>query len=57
MSPNKTAYQAITIHFIDEFGQILKAILALREHKKEHGGEQQAKVLLKVINEYEIEES
>ena len=34
-----------------------KAILALREHKEEYGGKQQAEVLLKVVNEYEIEES
>ena len=56
-SPNKTAYQAITVHFVDKFGQMSKATLALREHKEEHGGEQQAEVLLKVVNEYKIEES
>jgi len=56
-SPNKKAYQAITVHFVDEFGQMSKATLALREHKEEHGGEQQAEVLLKVIDEYEIKES
>lgn len=55
-APNKTAYQVITVHFVDEFGQLSKATLALREHKESHGGEQQADVLIKVLEEYKIEE-
>jgi hypothetical protein len=39
-APNKTAYQAVTAHFVDELNQLLKATIALREHKEVHGGEQ-----------------
>lgn len=56
-APNKTAYQAVTAHFVDELNQLSKATIALREHKEVHGGEQQAEVMIKVIEEYEIPES
>ena len=36
---NKIAYQAVTTHFIDKLNQLLKATIALREHKEVHGGE------------------
>jgi len=39
-APNKTAYQAATVHFIDEARKLSKVTLALREHKESHGGEQ-----------------
>ena len=56
-APNKTAYQAVTAHFVDELDQLSKATIALREHKEVHGGEQQAEVMIEVIEEYEISES
>lgn len=56
-APNKTAYQVVTAHFVDELSQLSKATIALREHKEVHGGEQQAEVMIKVIEEYEIPES
>lgn len=56
-SPNKTAYQAVTAHFVDEFLSLSKATLALREHKEAHGGEQQAEVILQVLEEFQIRES
>jgi len=55
VAPNKTAFQAVTVHFVNESGQLSKATLALREHKESHGGEQQAEVLIKVLEEYEID--
>ena len=54
-APNKTAFQAVTVHFVNEAGQLSKATLALREHKESHSGEQQAEVLIKVLEEYEID--
>ena len=56
-APNKTAYQVVTAHFVDELSQLSKATIALREHKEVHGGDQQAEVMIKVIEEYEIPES
>ena len=53
----KTAYQVVTAHFVDELSQLSKATIALREHKEIHGDEQQAEVMIKVIEEYEIAES
>lgn len=54
---NKSAFQAVTAHFVDEAGHLSKATLALREHKESHGGEQQAEVLIKVLDEFNIKES
>lgn len=56
-APNKMAYQVVTAHFVDELSQLSKSTIALREHKEMHGGEQQAEVMIKVIEEYEIPES
>jgi len=47
----------VTAHFVDELSQLLKATIALREHKEVHRGEQQAEVMIKVIKEYEIPKS
>ena len=44
----------MTVYFVNEAGQFLKAILALQEHKESHSGEQQAEVLIKVLEEYKI---
>jgi hypothetical protein len=51
---NKTAFQAVTIHFINKAGQLLKAILALQKHKKSCSSKQQAEALIKVLEEYKI---
>ena len=48
------AFQAVTVHFVNKAGQLLKATLALWEHKKSHSGEQQVEVLIKVLEEYKI---
>ena len=56
-APNKSAFQAVTAHFVDEVGHLSKATLALREHKESHGGEEQAEVLIKVLDEFDIKES
>ena len=56
-APNKSAFQAVTTHFIDEVGHLLKATLALQEHKESYGGEEQAEVLIKVLDEFDIKES
>jgi len=39
-APNKSAFQVVTAHFVDEAGHLLKATLALREYKESHGGEE-----------------
>jgi len=48
-APNKTAYQVVTAHFVDELSQLPKATIALREHKEAYGGKEQAEVMIKVI--------
>ncbi len=49
MTPNKTTYQVVTAHFVDELSQLPKATIALREHKEAYGGKEQAEVMIKVI--------
>ena len=44
----------MTVYFVNEAGQLLKATLALREYKESYGGEQQVEVLIKVLKEYKI---
>lgn len=54
-SPNKSHYQSITCHFVDESSRLLQLTLALREHTTEgHGAEEQSIVFLKVLEEYGI---
>ncbi|KAH7026765.1 hypothetical protein B0J12DRAFT_685370, partial [Macrophomina phaseolina] len=54
-SPTKTSLQAIVVHWIDaETRQAAKALLALAEHKGQHGGEEQAYAFLRVIEDFEI---
>lgn len=53
----KRLEKAVTAHFVDEAGHLSKATLALREYKESHGGEQQAEVLIKVLDEFDIKES
>jgi len=54
---NKSAFQVVTAHFINKAGHLLKATLALREHKESYGGKEQAEVLIKVLKEFNIKES
>ena len=57
MAPNKSAFQVVTAHFINKTGHLLKATLALQEHRESYSNEQQAEVLIKVLNEFNITES
>ncbi|OLL23796.1 putative AC transposase [Neolecta irregularis DAH-3] len=52
-APTHTGYQAIVAHFVDSNKKkITKALLALPEHKGSHGGEQQAKAFMDVVDDY-----
>ena len=51
------AYQIVIAYFVNKLSQLLKATITLKEHKEVHGGEQQAEVIIKVIEEYEIPKS
>lgn len=54
-SPSKTGYQAIVAHWADEeTRQAECALISLREFKGGHGGEEQARVFLEVIDEYKL---
>jgi hypothetical protein len=54
-SPSKTGYQAIVAHWADEeTRQAECALISLREFKGGHGGEEQARVFLDVIDEYNL---
>jgi len=39
-APNKSAFQVVTAYFINEAGHLLKATLALWEHKESHSGKE-----------------
>jgi hypothetical protein len=52
-SEAKKAYQAIVAHFVD-FHTRATTLISLREFKAGHGGEDQAKVFLEVIDQYEL---
>jgi hypothetical protein len=56
-APNKKSFQAICAHFVDKAGEHTKALLALPYHPNIHGGENQAKELIKVVDDYEIAKS
>ena len=55
-APIHTAFQAICAHFVDNNGELAKALLALREHKGSHGGEFQGMELVNVVKEYGLED-
>jgi hypothetical protein len=51
-SPAKTGFQAVVVHWADaDTRRVETALLSLREFKGSHGGEEQAKVFLEVIQE------
>ena len=51
-SPAKTSFQAIVVHWADaESRRVECALLSLKEFKGSHGGEEQARVFLEVIQE------
>ncbi|KAF2178407.1 hypothetical protein K469DRAFT_332566 [Zopfia rhizophila CBS 207.26] len=54
LSPNNSHYQAITAHFVDKLGRVQKATLALREHKRGYGAEEQAEIIQRVLKEFDI---
>jgi hypothetical protein len=54
-APSKTGYQAIVASWVDaESMQAETALLSLREFRGTHGGEQQARVFLEVVEDYAI---
>jgi hypothetical protein len=54
-SDAKTAYQAIVTHFVDsDTNESATALISMREFKAGHGGEDQAKVFLEVMDQYEL---
>jgi hypothetical protein len=54
-SEEKTAYQAISTHFVDsDTRESAAALISMREFKAGHGGEDQAKAFLEVIDQYEL---
>lgn len=54
-SEQKTAYQAIVVHFVDaETREVAQALLSLREFKGSHSGKVQADAFLEVVEEYEL---
>lgn len=54
-SPTCTNLQAIVCHFVDGVdSRVNKALLGLPEHRKGHGGEEQAEAFVKVASELEI---
>jgi hypothetical protein len=56
-SEQKTAYQAIVVHFVDaETREAAQALLSLLEFKGSHSGRLQAQTFLEVIKEYELGE-
>jgi hypothetical protein len=56
-SPAKTGFQAIVVHWADaDSRKVETALLSLREFKGSHGGEQQARVFMEVILEFELQD-
>src|SRR5438552_3473727 len=54
-SPNRKSFLGICAHFVDgETKKLCQALLALPELEEGHGGEQQAGVLLRVLEDYGI---
>ena len=54
-SPNRKSFLGICAHFVDgETKRLCQALLALPELEEGHGGEQQAGVLLPVLEDYGI---
>lgn len=54
-SEAKKAYQAIVAHFVDsDTRESATALISLREFKAGHGGEDQARAFLEVIDQYEL---
>src|SRR5579871_3547351 len=57
-SPTRTNLHAIVCHFLDsKTRKPVKAILALPEHRDKHGGEEQAKAFIKVLQDFKISEN
>jgi hypothetical protein len=54
-APQKTGFQAIVVHWADaDSRQVESALLSLKEFKGSHGGEEQARVFLDVIEKAEL---
>lgn len=53
-SPNHLGLLAVVGHYTSEKGKLLTATLGLKELQGEHSGENQARVVLDVLNDFEI---
>jgi hypothetical protein len=54
-SPNRKFFLGVCVHFVDSNSKKLyQALLALRELKDSHGGEQQSELLIPILEDYEI---
>jgi len=54
-APSRTGFQAIVAHFVEaDSKKLIKALLSLREFKGSHGGEEQARVFLDVVDLYKL---
>jgi hypothetical protein len=53
-SPNSLAILGLVAHFIAENGELRHPVLALKQLKEEHSGENLAQVVIEVVQDYEI---
>lgn len=53
-SPNKLGILGIVAHFIDSNGELVSCCIALREVHGKHSGENQARIVMNVVEEYGI---
>jgi hypothetical protein len=56
MSPNALAILGIVAQFVNKDGGLQSSVLAIKEVNREHSGENQAKYVLEVLEEYKIED-
>jgi len=54
-SPHRHSLLAICAHWVDQYGQLQKALLGLPECRYSHGGEKQAGLILQVTEEFSIQ--
>jgi hypothetical protein len=53
-SPNSLAILGLVAHFIAENGELRHPVLALKQLKEEHSGENLAQLVIEVVQDYEI---
>jgi hypothetical protein len=55
-SPHQRAYMAVVIHYINRDYKVRTRLIALRHFRGGHDGTNQAKLLVRIIKEYELKE-